>query len=218
MFETSGPRLDFTLAPDFGATPEPGIAVLRSVSEGNPATGHEGAVAAHAPGLPQLDFSYWPGHIFWTLLVFGVLYWVFEKHLLPKIDAPIVTRRKRIETDLAAADALKSEIDAARARTDAAIAEARSRGLKAAQSAQAEMAADAQTRRALAEKELASRIAGTESVIARAEAEALAQLDRLAPDLAREMVANVSGLQLSDQDLARSFATFRQGERRPDRG
>lgn len=209
MLETLLSGTDLTLAAARAFAP------LRAVSEG--VADSASRPAAHAPGLPQLDFAFWPGHIFWTLVTFAVLYWAFERHLLPGIEAPIRARRARIEADLAGAEKLKSEIDAARARADAAIGEARARGQKAAQSAQAEMAAEAQARRSLAETQLASRIAETEAVIAKAEAEALGTLGTLAPDLARDIVARVSGLQLSHDEIAQSFAACQQA-RASDRG
>lgn len=193
--------------------PEAGVQAfgrVRALEEAASGAEHGAAQAAHAPGLPQLDFSFWPGHIVWTLIVFAVLYWVFEKHLLPKIEAPITARRGRIEADLVAAEKLKSEIDAARARADSAIAEARARGQKAAQMAQAEMATEAQTRRGLAEAQLAGRIAQTEAAIAKAEANALAQLETFVPVLAGEIVQKCSGLTLTREDIARSFAAMRK--------
>jgi F-type H+-transporting ATPase subunit b len=64
--------------------------------------------------MPQLDFSN-PliiAQIVWLLIIFGVLYYIMSVYALPRVEQVLEDRRKRIEGDLAAAQAAKAEAQA----------------------------------------------------------------------------------------------------------
>ena len=60
--------------------------------------------AAESGGMPQLDPEFWVSQIFWLTLVFGTLYVVLSKLILPKISANLELRKSQIQENIEAAD------------------------------------------------------------------------------------------------------------------
>ena len=106
--------------------------------------------AEPVPGMPQLAFGhslqgrYLIAQVVWLFVIFGFLYYVMTTYALPRVESVLEERRMRIEADLDAARAAKSEADAAMAAhrdaTAKARAEAQAAIATAMQQAQAEAA------------------------------------------------------------------------------
>ena len=51
---------------------------------------------ASEEGMPQLNPEFWISQIFWLTLVFGTLYVLLSKFILPKISNNLETRKSQI--------------------------------------------------------------------------------------------------------------------------
>jgi len=51
-------------------------------------------------GMPQLNPDYWVSQIFWVILIFGTLYLILWRIILPKINVNLENRKSQILTDL----------------------------------------------------------------------------------------------------------------------
>ena len=60
-------------------------------------------------GMPQLNPDYWVSQIFWVTLIFGMLYVILWKTILPKINESLENRKSQILTDLDEAQELKNQ-------------------------------------------------------------------------------------------------------------
>ena len=60
-------------------------------------------------GMPQLNPDYWISQIFWVMLIFGILYVVLWKAILPKINENLENRKSQILTDLDEAQEFKNQ-------------------------------------------------------------------------------------------------------------
>ena len=60
-------------------------------------------------GMPQLNPKYWVSQIFWVMLIFGTLYIILWKAILPKINENLENRKSQILTDLDEAQELKNQ-------------------------------------------------------------------------------------------------------------
>ena len=60
-------------------------------------------------GMPQLNPDYWASQIFWVMLIFGTLYVILWKAILPKINENLENRKSQILTDLDEAQELKNQ-------------------------------------------------------------------------------------------------------------
>ena len=51
-------------------------------------------------GMPQLNPEYWVSQIFWVILIFGTLYVILWRTILPKINENLENRKSQILSDL----------------------------------------------------------------------------------------------------------------------
>src|SRR5688572_12647382 len=94
------------------------------------------------------------GLMIWTLLVFGVSFWILGKFVFPRIAEALDRRQKAIEDSIDAAERTRQEADQLLAEYRERLAEARgqadeivSRARKTGEAAEAEIVADARTKR-----------------------------------------------------------------------
>ncbi len=160
------------------------------------------------PQISQIAATY-ASQIFWLLVTFGLLYFVVGRGMVPKIVATVDAREARITGDLAAAEAARIEADrteeAWRVEMDAARAAAHAE--TAAAKAQAARSAEAQVK--AADADLAERLGHHDLAIANAKAEALANLESVSADIARDLVARLSGADVSIDQAAHAVREVR---------
>ena len=60
-------------------------------------------------GMPQLNPDYWISQIFWVILIFGTLYVILWRIILPKINENLENRKSQILTDLDDAQKFKDQ-------------------------------------------------------------------------------------------------------------
>ena len=60
-------------------------------------------------GMPQLNPEYWFSQIFWVILIFGTLYVILWRTILPKINENLENRKSQILTDLDDAQKFKDQ-------------------------------------------------------------------------------------------------------------
>ena len=66
---------------------------------------------ASSEGMPQLNTEFWISQIFWLTLVFGTLYVLLSKFILPKISNNLETRKSQIVENVEAAEKQREESD-----------------------------------------------------------------------------------------------------------
>src|SRR5215510_15250331 len=79
----------------------------------------------HGRGFPPFDSHTFASQLFWFALVFIALYLLMSRVALPRVGSILEARRRHIDGDLAEAQRLKGESDAAIAAHDKALGEAR---------------------------------------------------------------------------------------------
>jgi F-type H+-transporting ATPase subunit b len=158
-------------------------------------TSANAAAEAHkaSAGLPQLDFSLWPGQMVWALVIFTALYVVLAVLFLPRLRHAIHKRASAISEALAEARALRDEAEAQAKAAQAEITEARARAQKLAAEAKAKAKAQAAAREAEAEARLAGRLAESEARIRAARDQAMTHVRAIAEETASAMVTKLTG-------------------------
>ncbi|MBU8543736.1 MULTISPECIES: F0F1 ATP synthase subunit B family protein [Roseomonadaceae] len=145
--------------------------------------------------MPQLDFGnpLMIAQIVWLLIIFGVLYFVLATYALPRVEAVLEDRRRRIEGDLEAAQAAKAEADAAMATHREATAKARAEAQAAIAAAlQAAQAESAQRSEALAAR-LAQQIEAAEGRIVAARDSAMRSLRQVSTETTVAVLQRLTG-------------------------
>jgi F-type H+-transporting ATPase subunit b len=154
------------------------------------------------PQIAQLG-EFYASQIFWLVVFFGLAFLIVGRGMVPKVMDTVAHRDKQISEDFAAADRARrdadSEEEAWRVRENARRVEAH--GIIA--EARAKAASAAEGRLGETQRGLDAQIAAAEARIADALRAASAEIENVATDAAREVVARVAGVTVED-GVARS--------------
>ena len=156
--------------------------------------------------MPQLDQlpDVLLSQLFWMALVLGFIYFVIGRGMVPRIQSTVDSRDQRIADDLAAAEKTKAEADAIeeayRTRMDASRAEASRLTLEAKQQG----AKASEKRLAKADSSIQSKIAKAEEKIRASREAAVADVEAVAAEIARELAAKVGGIEVGSGDAMKA--------------
>ena len=145
--------------------------------------------------MPQLDFGnpLMIAQIVWLLIIFGFLYYVLSVYALPRVESVLEARRTRIAADLEAAQAAKSEADAAMAAHREATMKARAEAQAAIADALQQAQAEATARTEELNARLARQIEEAEARIAAARDAAMGALRQVSTETAEALVSRLVG-------------------------
>jgi F-type H+-transporting ATPase subunit b len=171
------------------------------------------AEAPHAgkPGMPQLDPSTYSSQVFWLVVTFVALYVVMSRVALPKVRDVLTARAERLQGDLEEAQRLKAGTEKAIAEYEAALAQARAKAQATAGETRLranKAAADAKARQ---DADLAATAKAAEAGIGAAKDRALASLNDVAAETARDIVQRLSGVAVTVDAAKAAVATLGGG-------
>jgi len=154
------------------------------------------------PQLSQLGLVY-QSQWFWLLLVLAAIYFFVGRGIVPKVGETVDLRDAQIAADLAEAERLREEANATeeswRAKINAAHAEAH----ELAHAAKDRSLRDTEKKVAEADKKLAAQADKAAGALDDARKGALAEIEAMATDAAREIVAKLTGGKI-DESAARA--------------
>lgn len=143
--------------------------------------------------MPQLDVTTFSSQIFWLAVTFTALFLIMWRVSIPRISEVLEARQKRMDDNLARAEKLKKEAEAAMQAYETSLAEARSEAQSAIIEANARLAEEAQARETELGEALAKRIAESEADIAAAMDEAVASIRDAAAEVAASAAERLTG-------------------------
>jgi F-type H+-transporting ATPase subunit b len=148
--------------------------------------------------LPAIFFS----QLFWLAVVFGIIFFVIGRGMLPKVQSTVEAREKRIAEDLERAQAARAAAEqteeAWRELMDAARAEA----AKLAQDAREESARQTEAKVNKAADRINLKVEAAEGKIRDAVEAARAEIESVAAEATQELVVRLTGLKVDKTDAA----------------
>jgi F-type H+-transporting ATPase subunit b len=156
----------------------------------------------HGRAFPPFDAQTFASQLFWFALAFIALYLLMSRVALPRVGSILEARRQRIEADLAEAQRLKGESDAAIAANEKALAEARGRAQTLANETREKAAKAAEARRKEVDTKLQAHIAEAEKTIAATRSAAMGNVHRIASDTAPAIVQRLAGITPATEEVA----------------
>jgi F-type H+-transporting ATPase subunit b len=158
------------------------------------ATAHEGThEGAHEAAFPPFQGNTFASQLIWIAITFGLLYMLMSRVALPRVAAIIDKRDSMIENDLAQAQQLKSDSEAAAEAYEKELAEARAKAQAIAQETRDALASEADSKRKALEADLATKLAAAEETIRTRTNEAMASVKSIAADTAAVIVERLIG-------------------------
>ncbi len=183
MFEKIGPSGLYVIAQAEREAPP---------AETHAATGAHGG-AEHKGVFPPFDSATFPSQLFWLAIFFGLLLWLMAKVALPRVGAILEGRADRIASDLAEANRLKEETDAAIEAYEKTLTQARAEGQRIAAEMHEKVSKEAEENRRRLEDELNGKLAAAERQIADTKASALSNVRGIAVEAGSAIVERLTG-------------------------
>lgn len=151
------------------------------------------STASAAGGLPQLDLSTYSSQIVWLVITFVILYVLMSKMALPRIGEVLEERQNKIDDNLAKAEELKAQAEAASDAYETSLSTARSKAQEAIRVVKDKAASEASSRQSALNEKLKAQVSESEQAIAVARDEALAGIKDVATDVASSVVEKLIG-------------------------
>jgi F-type H+-transporting ATPase subunit b len=154
------------------------------------------------PQLSQLGLVY-QSQWFWLLLVLAVIYFFVGRGIVPKVEATVDLRDAQITADLAEAERLRAEADATEEAWRTRINDAHAEAQALAHDAKDRSLRETEKRVGAADQKLSAKADEAARALDEARRSALAEIESLAAEAARDIVAKLTGAKV-DEKTARS--------------
>jgi F-type H+-transporting ATPase subunit b len=152
--------------------------------------------------MPQLVFADFAPQLVWLAITFLALYVILSRLVLPRIAGTLAGRDNRLQGDLAQAEKLRADAEAALVAYQKTMSDARAAAQAELKQAAAEMAAEAAKRESAFAAEVNAQVKAAESTIAAAKQAALAGVRNVASEAAQELVARLAGIEPAPEAVA----------------
>ena len=163
-------------------------------AKGQKAGAHTEADGGHGGAFPPFESTTFASQLVSLVIAFVALYVIVSRFALPKVGGVIEARQNAIEGDLAAAQKLKDESDAALKAYEADLAAARSRAQAIGTETRDKLNAAAEAERKALEEKLAGKLADAEKQIAATRTAAMSNVRSIASDAAIAIVQRFTGV------------------------
>jgi F-type H+-transporting ATPase subunit b len=161
---------------------------------------HSEVPAQH--GFPPFESEHFPSQLVWLAISFVLLYVLMSKIALPRIGSILAERNRLVSDDLAAAERLKEQSNAAHAAYEKALHDARNRAQTIASSTREQQAREAEALHKRLEAQFHDRFAAAEQSIAKSRAAAMGSVRAIAGETASAIVERLIGQQPRQDESA----------------
>ena len=145
------------------------------------------------PQITQLSMIF-ASQLFWLAVVFGILFFGIGRRMVPKIQATVELREKRIADDLASAQAARAAAEETEAAYRAAMDASRADAAALTREARAASARETEAKVHAAAEKIAAKVAKAEGQIRAAADAARAEVEKVAVEATQDMVAKLIGV------------------------
>jgi len=139
--------------------------------------------------FPPFETWHYPSQIFWLAILFGTLYFVLSRFILPQLGAVLERRENTIADNLDEAALLNSQAQDAQKAMETSMAEARAEARETAAKARAKIDAEIREETAKTDAELDKKLEAAEAQISARRSEILKNVEGIATDAAELLVA-----------------------------
>ncbi|MBG1233343.1 ATP F0F1 synthase subunit B [Aestuariivirga litoralis] len=179
---------------------------MATTTETTESTGHE-----EGGKFPPLDTTTFPSQLFWLVIFFALLYLLLSRLVLPRFGKILGARKGQIDGDIARAQALKDETEAALKSYEKALADARNNANDIAKKTRDDVTAEVTAEQHKLDASLATKIKTAEDKIAKAKAKAMDAVNDIAADSAADIVSSLTGGKVLKTAAAKAVTAAAKG-------
>ncbi len=162
------------------------------------------------PQITQLPVIFW-SQLFWLAIIFGAIFLVIGRGMVPKIQGVVADRDRKISEDLERAQKARDEAETTEAEYRQRMEVSRAEAMKLALQAKQDGAREAEERTRAVDSEAAKKIDKAEARIRKSVEKAMAEIDSVAADAARDLVAKLTGKQVTEQQALKAVKAVTNG-------
>jgi F-type H+-transporting ATPase subunit b len=158
--------------------------------------------------MPQIEqIGTYLSQTFWLIVTFGFLYVVLWKAALPRVSTILMERQERIDEDLRKAEDFKKEADEAMAAYEKLVADARSKAQALLRETNEQLAKDSAARHDALSAKIKADVDAAEARIEAARAQAIANIQTVAVEVAQAATARLIGSDVAAGDAETAVQT-----------
>ena len=158
--------------------------------------------AAESGGMPQLDPEFWVSQIFWLTLVFGTLYIVLSKLILPKISANLELRKSQIQENIEAADKQRKDSELKLKEYDNIIFKSKLESKNLFNETREKTLKNINIKRDTLEKQIDEEIKKAETEINQLRKSAPEKINKIAIETSSEILKNLIGTEINNSSIS----------------
>ena len=162
------------------------------------------------PQIAQLPDIFW-SQLFWLTLVFGTIFFVIGRGMLPKIQATVDAREAKITEDLAGAERARADASETEAAYRARIEESRAEAMRETQASKQEALRETEARVKEADVAIAAKTKVAEDGIREASAAAMKEIEAVAVEIAQDLVDKLAGVKVTKDRAAKAVKVALNG-------
>ncbi len=162
------------------------------------------------PQIAQVAATY-ASQLFWLLLVFGTIFVVIGLGMYPKIQGTVIARDRKIEDDLAEARHANEAADRLEEDYRKKLNDEHAAAHITVEKARNDAARETERKLAIANEENEALLASAMADLAQRRKAARQEIEQVAAEAARDLVAKVSGVQADPAEAARQVKEVMHG-------
>ena len=155
------------------------------------------------PQIEQLPYIFF-SQLFWLGLVFGTIFFVIGRGMVPKIQGTVELRDAKIAEDLERAQAARAEADETEAQWRERMDAARGEAARLAHDAKQASASETEAKLNAAAEQINGKVESGEQRIREALTSARAEIESVAAEATQDMVARLTGIQVDRKEAAQA--------------
>ena len=149
------------------------------------------------PQISQLALVY-QSQWFWLAVTLLAIFFLVGRGIVPKVEATVDARDAKIATDLAEAERLRAAAEGEEEAWRKKMNDAHAEAVTAAAAAKSASALESEARVKAADAEIAKKLDVAAAALATARSSALTQIEGVAAEAARDIVAKLTGAKITD--------------------
>ena len=162
----------------------------------------KGVFAAESGGMPQLNPEFWISQIFWLTLVFGILYIVLSKLILPRISSNLELRKSQIQENIEAADKQRKDSEIKLKEYDNIISKSKLDSKNLFNETREKTLKAINIKKETLEKQIDDEIKKAEIEINQLRKSAPQKINRIAIETSSEILKNVIGAEINNSSIS----------------
>ena len=158
--------------------------------------------SSESSGMPQLNPEFWISQIFWLIIVFGVLFVILSKMILPKISANLEARKSQILENIGAAEKQREESENKIVEYEKIILDSKNEAKNYFSKAREQILKDIDKKRKVLENEINEEIKKAEKEIIDLKNKSPEKINKIAVEASSDLVKQLIGVEVNNSSIS----------------